>query len=173
MLTKNILSFIENKGSLATSFVEQAKVVSPKPQVTKEAPRFVGQQIKKLPGVRELPEYKDWRMFSVQSSDTVRKTLKKVDNALSWLRSIGKDTPEMSAITIRGEKEIVQRARIVEKLLESIEKKAYQLAKNANKMYDTKLTSPAFADVNANAPAKADRPTFVMFFMFISIFMFI
>ena len=122
-------------------------VVLPKlAQVTKEAPRFIGQQIKKLPGVRELPEYKDWRMFSVQSSDTVRKTLKKVDNALSWLRSIGKDTPEMSAITIRGEKEIVQRARIVEKLLESIEKKAYNLAKNANKMYDTKLTSPASMD---------------------------
>ena len=44
----------------------------------------------------------------------------------------------MSAITIRGEKEIVSKARIIEKLLESIEKKAYDLAKNANKMYDTK-----------------------------------
>jgi len=122
-------------------------VVLPKlAQVTKEAPRFVGQQIKKLPGVRELPEYKDWRMFSVQSSDPVRKTLKKVDNALSWLRSIGKDTPEMSAITLRGEKEIVSRARIIEKLLESIEKQAYDLVNNAKKMYDTKLTSPASMD---------------------------
>ena len=52
----------------------------------------------------------------------------------------------MSAITIRGEKEIVSKARIIEKLLESIEKKAYDLAKNANKMYDTKLTSPASMD---------------------------
>ena len=112
----------------------------------KAAPKAIGQQIKKLPGVRELPEYKDWRMFSVQSSDPIRKTLKKADNALSWLRSIGKDTPEMSAITIRGEKEIVSKARIIEKLLESIEKKAYDLAKNANKMYDTKLTSPASMD---------------------------
>ena len=64
-------------------------VVLPKlAQVTKEAPRFVGQQIKKLPGVRELPEYKDWRMFSVQSSDPIRKTLKKVDNALSLMIKI-------------------------------------------------------------------------------------
>jgi len=35
----DILSFIENKGSLAAPVVEQAKVVSPKPQVTKEAPK--------------------------------------------------------------------------------------------------------------------------------------
>ena len=50
-------------------------VVLPKlAKATKEAPRFIGQQIKKLPGVRELPEYKDWRMFSVQSSDPIRKT---------------------------------------------------------------------------------------------------
>ena len=47
----------------------------------KAAPKAIGQQIKVLPGVRELPEYKDWRMFSVQS-DPGNRTLKKVDNAI-------------------------------------------------------------------------------------------
>ena len=35
------------------------------------------------------------------------------------------------------------------------------------------LTSPACTAVNASDPAKADRPTFVMFFMFISIFVYL
>ena len=114
----------------------------------KETPKFLGTQVKKIlpKSVKELPDYKDWRMFSVESSDPIRKTLKKVDNGLSWLRSIGKNTPEMAAITTRGEKEIVSKARQVEKLLESIERKAYDLAKASEKMYDTKLTSPALRD---------------------------
>ena len=114
----------------------------------KEAPKFLGTQAKKLlpKSAQELPAYKDWRMFTVESSDPIRKTLKKIDNGLSWLRSIGKNTPEMAAITTRGEKEIVTKARLVEKLLESIEKKAYDLAKASKKMYDTKLTSPASQD---------------------------
>ena len=114
----------------------------------KETPKFLGTQVKKIlpKSAQELPAYKDWRMFSVESSDPIRKTLKKVDNGLSWLRSIGKNTPEMAAITTRGEKEIVTKARLVEKLLESIEKKAYDLAKASKKMYDTKLTSPASQD---------------------------
>ncbi len=114
----------------------------------KEGPKFIADKSKKLlpKSVQELPEYKNWRMFTVESSDPIRRKLKKVDNALSWLRSIGKSTPEMAAITTRGEKEIVTKARIVEKLLESIEKKAYDLAKASKKMYDTKLTSPASQD---------------------------
>ena len=114
----------------------------------KEAPKFLGTQAKKLlpKSTQELPAYKDWRMFSVESADPIRKTLKKVDNGLSWLRSIGKNTPEMAAITTRGEKEIVSKARQVEKLLESIERKSYDLAKASKKMYDTKLTSPALRD---------------------------
>ena len=123
-------------------------LLPPVSKVIKETPKFLGTQVKKIlpKSTQELPAYKDWRMFSVESADPIRKTLKKVDNGLSWLRSIGKNTPEMAAITTRGEKEIVSKARQVEKLLESIERKAYDLAKASEKMYDTKLTSPALRD---------------------------
>ena len=114
----------------------------------KQAPQIAGKAIKPLvpKSVKELPDYKDWRMFSVESADPLRRTLKKVDNGLSWLRSIGKNTPEMAAISIRGEKEMVSKARVIEKLLDSIEKKTYDLVKASKKMYDTKLTSPASQD---------------------------
>ena len=114
----------------------------------KQAPQIAGRAIKPLvpKSVKELPDYKDWRMFSVESADPLRRTLKKVDNGLSWLRSIGKNTPEMAAISIRGEKEMISKARVIEKLLDSIEKKTYDLVKASKKMYDTKLTSPASQD---------------------------
>ena len=48
--------------------------------------------------------------------------------------------------SIRGEKEMVSKARVIEKLLDSIEKKTYDLVKASKKMYDTKLTSPASQD---------------------------
>ena len=41
----------------------------------------------------------------------------------------------MAAISIRGEKEMVSKARVIEKLLDSIEKKTYDLVKASKKIY--------------------------------------
>ena len=93
-----------------------------------------------------LPAFKDWRMFSTESVDPLRVALKRIDNGLAYLRSIGRDTPEISAVALQGQKTIVANARVLDKLLESLEKRAYDLAKANEKLYNTKTTSPALLD---------------------------
>ena len=93
-----------------------------------------------------LPEFKQWRSFSVNSTDDLRKTLKRIDNGLSYFRSVGRFSPEQAAVRQEAEKRIVKTARIVEKLLDSIEKRNYDLVKASKSLYDTKTTSPASMD---------------------------
>ena len=94
----------------------------------------------------ELPKFEDWRMFSVDSANPLKSSLKKIDNGLAYLRSISRFTPELAAISTRGQKEITAKARVVEKLLDSLEKKAYDLAQGAKKIYNSKLGSPSLQD---------------------------
>jgi hypothetical protein len=93
-----------------------------------------------------LPPFKDWRMYSVDDASSLRRQLKRVDNFLSYLRSIGKQSPEQANVAFRGEKEIRKQARVFEKLLDSVEKRAYNLAQANQKLYNTKTTSPASMD---------------------------
>jgi hypothetical protein len=93
-----------------------------------------------------LPEFKQWRSFSVHSTDDLRKALKRIDNGLSYFRSVGRFSPEQAAVRQEAEKRIVKTARVVEKLLDSIEKKNYDLVKASKNLYDTKTTSPASMD---------------------------
>ena len=94
----------------------------------------------------ELPKFENWRMFSVDSANPLKSSLKKVDNGLSYLRSISRFTPELAAISTRGQKEITTKARLVEKLLDSLETQAYKLADGAKKIYNSKLSSPSLQD---------------------------
>ena len=94
----------------------------------------------------ELPKFENWRMFSVDSTNPLKSSLKKVDNGLAYLRSISRFTPELAAISTRGQKEITAKARVVEKLLDSLEKKAYDLAQGSKKIYNSKLASPSLQD---------------------------
>ena len=110
-------------------------------------PIVSGLKVSGLTRVKEgLPAFKDWRMFSTESMDPLRVALKRIDNGLSYLRSIGKQTPEMAAVSLQGQKTIVANARVLDKLLESLEKRAYDLAKVNEKLYNTKTTSPALLD---------------------------
>ena len=106
--------------------------------------------VKSLPGEARiasgLPPFKEWRMFSVDNSDPLRRTLKRVDNFLSYLRSIGKQSPEQADVVFRGEKRIRSGARKLEKLLDSVEKRAYDFAKANQNYYDSLTTSPASRD---------------------------
>ena len=85
-------------------------------------------------------------MFSVDSTNPLKSSLKKIDNGLAYLRSISRFTPELAAISTRGQKEITAKARVVEKLLDSLEKKAYDLAQGSKKIYNSKLASPSLQD---------------------------
>ena len=90
-----------------------------------------------------LPPFKQWNLFTVNDNIALRRFLKRSDNVLSALKSIGRQTPEQADVAFKGEKLIKERARSIEKLLDSLEARAYTMVKSQKKMYDTKTTSPA------------------------------
>ena len=97
----------------------------------------------KVPIKTQLPDFDKWRMFSVNSDDPLKARLKKLDNVLSWFRSVGKNTAQQFTLSSRAAREIKARSRTIKKYLESIEKKTYDLAKANKDLYNTKTTSPA------------------------------
>jgi hypothetical protein len=97
----------------------------------------------KAPFKTQLPDFEKWRMFSVNSNDPLKRRLKKFDNVLSWFRSVGENTNQQFTLSSRAAREIKARSRTIEKYLESIEKKAYDLAKANKDLYNTKTTSPS------------------------------
>jgi hypothetical protein len=92
---------------------------------------------------QQLPDYKEWRKFTVDNIDPVKSGLKKIDNALSYIRSAGKNTA--SALFIKGSasRDIRASAKKIQDLLKSIEVKSYDLAKGFEKSYNTNKTSPS------------------------------
>jgi len=95
---------------------------------------------------KQLPAFEKWRMFSTKSNDPLQARLKKVDDFLSGFRSLGKYTGLGYQLTSEARREIKARSRTIEKYLESIEKKTYDLAKGFEGMYNTATTSPASKD---------------------------
>jgi hypothetical protein len=95
---------------------------------------------------KQLPEFAKWRLFSVDSRDPVERKLRKLDNFLSYFRSLGKQTGLGYQITSDAKRAIKGDQRAVEKYLESIEKKAYDLAKSFEGQYNTATTSKASQD---------------------------
>ena len=94
----------------------------------------------------QLPKFEDWRLFSTADADPLKKRLKKLDNFLSAFRSVGDKTGLGYQLTAEAKREIKARSRTIEKYLESIEKKSYNLAKASENLYNTKTTSPASQD---------------------------
>ncbi len=92
---------------------------------------------------KQLPEFSKWRMFSIKSSDPLEARLKKIDNFLSGFRSLGKQTGLGFQFTTGAKREIKARSRTIEKYLESLDKKSYNLAKSFEGQYNTMTTSPA------------------------------
>ena len=97
-----------------------------------------------------LPDFKDWRTFSVNNADDLKVALKKIDKVLSTLRSVGDKTGEGYNLTAAASQEIKRSARRTEKLLQSIEKRAYKLANSFKNMNNTGKTSPASKDYYLN-----------------------
>ena len=92
---------------------------------------------------RQIPDYKDWRRFTVDSTDGLKSGLKKIDNALSYIRSAGKNTAEALFIKGSAGRDIRASAKKIQDLLSSIENKSYDLAKGFQKLYNGKQTSPS------------------------------
>jgi len=94
----------------------------------------------------QLPKFDDWRLFSVTDSDPLKRRLKKLDNFLAAFRSVGQRTGVGFQLTSEAKREIKARSRTIEKYLESIEKKSYDLARANKNLYNTNTTSPASQD---------------------------
>ena len=91
-----------------------------------------------------LPDFNKWRTFSVESTKPLESSLKRLDNKLSILRSLGKQTGVQYSLNTAARQEIKRTARRTEKLLDSIEKRSYKLAKNFEGRYNKGIqNSPA------------------------------
>jgi len=93
---------------------------------------------------QQLPPYKEWQRFTVDNIDPLKSGLKKIDNALSWIRSAGKNMQEAAHITGSASREIRASGKKIQDLLKSIELKSYDLAKQSEGLYNLKNTSPSF-----------------------------
>jgi len=88
-----------------------------------------------------LPPFKEWNLFSVTSPRLHERNLKRVDNVLSWMRSYGKMPKAIQGISEEVSLFIKGRARKLDKILESVEKRAHNLAKKYEQRHKTNNTS--------------------------------
>ncbi len=95
------------------------------------------------PTLKQLPDFKDWRMFEVTSSDPVERNLRRFDNFLSLFRDSANQSANRFFITGQTDRKIKALSRKVEKQLDSVEVRAYDLATGFLKDYNSKTTSPA------------------------------
>ena len=95
----------------------------------------------------KLPDFAKWRTFSTESVKPLEASLKKLDNKLAVLRSMGQQTGVQYSLNTAARQEIKRAARRTEKLLESIEKRSYNLAKSFEGRYNKGIqNSPASQD---------------------------
>jgi len=93
--------------------------------------------------IKQLPDFKDWRLFEVTSDDPVKASLKKIDNVLSLFRDTGKKSNNQFYIETKTGQKIKGSAKETKKYIDSIEALSYQLAKKFEDRYNGKNTSPA------------------------------
>ena len=95
----------------------------------------------------KLPDFAKWRTFSTESVKPLEASLKRLDNKLAVIRSMGKETGVQYSLNTAARQEIKRAARRTEKLLESIEKRSYNLAKSFEGRYNKGIqNSPASQD---------------------------
>jgi hypothetical protein len=93
--------------------------------------------------VGQLPPFEKWRLGSVTSRDPDTRGLKRLDNILSYLRSFGKTPKDIEGVNEAVALFVKSRARKINKTMESLDKKAYDLAKGFEKQYNNLDQSPA------------------------------
>jgi hypothetical protein len=96
--------------------------------------------------IKQLPDFKDWRMFDVNSADPLKKNLKKIDNVFAFFREAGARSGNQLYLDTKAQNFIKGKQRQIEKLIDSIERKSYDLANGFLRKYNTAGTSPAGQD---------------------------
>ena len=93
--------------------------------------------------VRQLPPFEKWRLQSITSPKREERVIKHLDNILSYFRSFGKAPKDIEGVSEQVMLFIKGRARKIDRTMEALEKKAYQLAKGFESQHNKNLTSPA------------------------------
>jgi len=131
-LTRQASQGLQNAGKYTVS-----KIVAPL-LVNAMARNFTASRFK-----TQLPPFKDWRLKSVTSPNKIDKSLKKIDNVLSWFRSYGKQPKDIEGVSEQVKLYIKSRARKIDRTYEGLEKTAYNLAKKFQDQYNKNISSPA------------------------------
>ena len=103
------------------------------------APLLVSGMSRKV--VTQLPPFEQWRLKSVTDPNPVNKSIKKLDNFLSFFRSYGKQPKDIEGVSEQVQLYIKSRARKIDRTYEGLEKTAYNLAKKFQDNYNTATTS--------------------------------
>ena len=93
--------------------------------------------------VKQLPPFNKWRLQSVTSPIKEERVIKKLDNILSYFRSFGKAPKDIEGVSEKAMLFIKGRARKIDRTMEGLEKKAYNLAKGFENNYNKGTSSPA------------------------------
>ena len=93
--------------------------------------------------VRQLPKFEDWRLYSVTDPKREFRVLKRLDNLLSAFRSYGKNPKDIEGVSEKVLLYIKGRARKLDRTMEGLEKKAYNLAKGFENQHNSLTSSPA------------------------------
>ncbi len=96
---------------------------------------------RKLGFVRQLPEFKNWRLKSVTDPNTLNQSVKSLDNFLSYFRSYGKQPKDIAGVSEEVQLYIKSKARKIDRTYEGLEKTAYNLAKRFQDEYNKGNTS--------------------------------
>ncbi len=96
--------------------------------------------------IKQLPDFKDWRMFDVNSDDPLKRNLKKIDNVFAFFREAGARSGNQLYLDVKAQNFVKGKQRQIEKLIDSIERKSYDLANGFLRKYNTAGTSPAGQD---------------------------
>jgi len=107
-------------------------------------PVFSGGKVSPL--VKGLPEFSEWRKYSVQDINPLKAALSKIDNKLAPFRSLNKFTPEAGKISEDAQLFLKEKQTTINRFLENIERKSYDLAKSFESQYNTAKVSPASQD---------------------------
>lgn len=98
------------------------------------------------PFTKGLPKFSEWRKYSVQDINPLKAALAKIDNKLAPFRSLNKFTPEAGKISEDAQLFLKEKQTTLNRFLENIEKRSYDLAKSFQSQYNTAKVSPASQD---------------------------
>tara|TARA_R100000426_G_scaffold41803_2_gene32289 strand:- start:559 stop:4896 length:4338 start_codon:yes stop_codon:yes gene_type:complete len=93
--------------------------------------------------IKQLPDFKEWRLYSVTSPNREEVGLKRLDNFLSYFRSYGKAPKDIEGITEKVALFVKSKSRKIDLTMQALERKAYALAKQFEKNYNKGDESPA------------------------------